>query len=227
MKFRVLFFIALCTLVFACKKDSKQNELNLIVKVNGLRQGKLIILKEDDNSFKKVDSMLVEGEAEVETMIKLDSPELFYLVVERNNSYSIDNLIPFFAEPKTISIETDLDSFSSKAIIKGSKNQDSYSEFKNIMKQFGSQELSLIQESILNKEKINTNNKAIQNIQLKKYLYTVNFAFTNRDLEIAPYIALTAFDLNNHKITDSLYNVLSTNARNCVYGKKLHELVKK
>ena len=128
--------------------------------------------------------MLVEGEAEVETMIKLDSPELFYLVVERNNSYSIDNLIPFFAEPKTISIETDLDSFSSKAIIKGSKNQDSYSEFKNIMKQFGSQELSLIQESILNKEKINTNNKAIQNIQLKKYLYTVNFAFTNRDLEV-------------------------------------------
>jgi len=52
----------------------------------------------------------------------------------------------FFAEPGTINIDTNLDSFISSAKITGSKNQELYEEYKKINSRFRDENQTLIEQ---------------------------------------------------------------------------------
>jgi hypothetical protein len=75
-------------------------------------------------------------------------------------------------------------------------------------------------------EKLDSLNKRFNSILKRRYLYTVNFALNNKNLEVSPYILLSeAYDANI-KYLDTVYNALDKPIKKSLYGKKLNELIK-
>ena len=67
--------------------------------------------------------------------------------------------------------------------------------------------------------------KQAEKQNLKKYIYTINFALNNADTEAAAYIALTELVNANVKYLDSINNSLTEKVQQSLYDKKLAEFV--
>ena len=67
--------------------------------------------------------------------------------------------------------------------------------------------------------------KQAEKQNLKKYIYTINFALNNSDSEAAAFITLTELVNANVKYLDSINNSLSKEVQQSFYGKKLAEFV--
>lgn len=215
--------LTLCLLLcFACRKDIETTNLSLSIQIDELQTGKLYLMKEDgESSFTKVDSVIVDGENKHQINTNIKSPEMMFLVLDRKASNSIDNIIPFFAEAGKISIKTNLEHFSGDAIVLGSKNQDALQKFNHMIKKFNYKQIDLLKETVTqNKDSIKLSAEE-NRLRTKKALYTINYAFSIKNLEVAPYIVLNNSNYFTPKIIDSLYNSLSENAQKSIYGKKL------
>jgi len=111
------------------------------------------------------------------------------------------------------------------------ENQKKLEEYNEVIKQFNNQRLDLIEANFeasksQNEEKLDSLNKRFNSILKRKYLYTVNFALNNKNLEVSPYVLLSeAFDANI-KYLDTVYNALEKPIRKSLYGKRLNELIK-
>jgi hypothetical protein len=157
---------------------------------------------------------------------------MLYLFLDRGVSNSMDNNVLFFAEPGTINIDTNLDSFIASAKITGSKNQDIYEEYKKINTRFRDQNLDMIEQKF---KAIKSNDvKALDSLNAsqesntkRKYLFATNFAINNRDYEVAPYIALSDIYDINVKYLDTIQKSMSPKVAKSLYGKKLTEYVAK
>ena len=133
MKKIFLAVIALITLIACDKKETVEGaNVHITGNVEGLSQGKLYLQKIEDTTLVIIDSIQINGDSKFESHIKLDSPEMLYLALDRGQTNSIDNSLPFFAEPGNITIETTLKHFFADAKVKGSKNHDLWIEFKKI-----------------------------------------------------------------------------------------------
>ena len=111
MKKTVLALVALST-ILACSEKESKNNLHLTGNVSGLKKGTLYIQRLKDTSLVTIDSIKIEGDSKFETNIAIESPEMFYLSLNRGVSNSLDNNLLFFAEPGEMNIETNLDQFS-------------------------------------------------------------------------------------------------------------------
>ena len=67
----------------------------------------------------------------------------------------------------------------------------------------------------------------LDQLLLKSYLYTANFAIINSDYEVAPYLAFTRISDANIILLDSIANTLSKKVKKSNYGKKFISLVEK
>jgi len=114
--------IALVTLLLlmSCNKEESTTNLHLTGTIKGLKKGTLYIQRIVEDKFVAIDSVLIDGNSTFETDIKLESPEMLYLFLDRGVTNSMDNNILFFAEPGKINIETNLDSYIASAKIIGS-----------------------------------------------------------------------------------------------------------
>jgi len=120
MKKIFLAIIAVITLIACDKKEGDANaNVYITGDVKGLSQGKLYLQKIQDSALVMLDSIIVNGDSKFESHIKLDSPEMLYLFLDRGQTNSIDNSLPFFAEPGNIKIETTLKHFFADAKISG------------------------------------------------------------------------------------------------------------
>jgi len=129
----VLTAIAIITLIACEKKEINTNaNVHITGNIEGLSQGKLYLQKVEDTTLIILDSILINGDSKFESHIQLESPEMLYLFLDRGQTNSIDNSLPFFAEPGNITIETTLKHFFADAKIKGSKNHDLWVEFNKI-----------------------------------------------------------------------------------------------
>ena len=57
---------------------------------------------------------------------------MLYFFLDRGQTNSLDNNLVVFAEPGELSLETNLETFYADAVVKGSKNNDLYLNFKKI-----------------------------------------------------------------------------------------------
>src|SRR3970282_2406325 len=201
MKKIILAFVSL-VLLASCNKNESKTNLHITGNIKGLKKGTLYIQRIVDTALVAIDTITIDGSSAFESDIDLKSPEMLYLYLDRGTSNSLDNNILFFAEPGTINIDTNLESYISAAKITGSKNQDLFEEYKKINSRFTDEKLTLIEQKF---NAIKSNNaKAIDSLSAKqdsnikrKYLYATNFAINNRDHEVAPYIALSEiYDIN-------------------------------
>ena len=231
MKKIVLAVIAVITLVACNKEGTADANVHITGDVKGLSQGKLYLQRIQDSTLVILDSMVINGDSKFESHIKLDSPEVLYLTLDRGQTNSVDNSLPFFAEPGDIKIETSLKAFFSEAKITGSKNQDLWMKFDSINKRFNDENLSLIEKRLKNEIKPNPTTadsieQAYQKLLKRKYRYTAHFAVTHADKEIAPYLALSEIANINMTYLDTIQKSMKPDVAKSKYGKMLTDFVK-
>ncbi len=229
MKKLVLAIISIIILISCDEKKPKDN-LELSVTIRGLKKGTLYIKKVKDTSLIILDTIKINGDSHFETNLKVSSPEMYYLVLDRGVTITKDNSLSFFAEPGKMNIESSLEFFSSEAKITGSKNQKLYDEYRKIATQFIDQNMDLIQTKLKAYESKNSLEiaeiESKQNAILKRrYLYTTNFAINNANFEVAPYVALAEISDINIKYLDTIKKCMSPKISKSLYGKKLIDLI--
>nr|WP_294925774.1 DUF4369 domain-containing protein [uncultured Flavobacterium sp.] len=230
MKKSIIAFIAIALLTVSCEKKESTDSLHLTGNIKGLKEGTLYIQKYNDTALVAVDSIKIDGNSAFESTIKLESPEMLYLFLDRGVTNSLDNNIMFFAEPGNINIDTNLDNFIYGAKVTGSKNHELYEDYQKVNSRFKDESLSLIEAKF--KALKRQDQKAIDSIMAKgdsnikrKYLYATNFAINNKDHEIAPYIALAEIYDINIKFLDTIQKSMTPKVAKSFYGKKLTKYV--
>lgn len=209
--------------LISCGKDP-----DLIVKghVKGLKKGTVYLEKEKDSSIIIVDSVSLNGVSEFELQSDLESPEAFYLRLDKNNSKENNTRIVFFADKGVTEINTSLKNFVTDAKITGSTQQKLYEDFLKVITRYNEKNLDLIKENFDAKKandsaKIEASTKAMNNLTKSRYLYVVNFAVNNKDSEVAPYLALTEVYDAQIKWLDTINNALTPKVKASKYGKAL------
>ncbi|WP_298346849.1 DUF4369 domain-containing protein [uncultured Algibacter sp.] len=224
MKKNLLLVIIL--IITACNK--KEADLTVKVNIEGLKKGTLFLKKIEDTTLVSVDSVTVNGVSQVELYSDLDSPEVFYLYLDKNSAEK--DRITFFADKGVTEINTVLKNFSFEAQIKGSKQQKVLEEYRKVISKINNRSLDLIKdqfEAQKNGDTVIFDSlvKQKNNTLKRKYLYTVNFALNNKDSEVAPYLALSEIYDARIDLLDTINNSLTPNVKNSKYGKQLERFI--
>lgn len=221
-----LAFILSLLIVSSCAKDNSNFTLKGSIK--DLKKGTVYLQRIDDTLLVSIDSLQINGESQFELHTNLDEPEVLYLKLDKNGEES--GIIPFFADQGITEINTTLKNFYMDAKIKGSKQQERLEEYNKMMDKFKDKNLDLIKNNLEARKSqdsslINSSFKEYNNLILRKYLYTINYAMNNKDSEIAPYLAVSEISDANVKYLDTINNALTPEVKSSKYGKILQELI--
>ena len=227
MKKTFIALLALCTFI-ACTKE--KTNLHLTGNVKGLTQGTLYIKKIQDSVLVSLDTIKIDGDSNFKADLYVETPELYYLFLDRGVTNSLDNSILFFAEPGKMNIQTELEGFLTKAKITGSENQKLFEEFKKMKSRFNDQNLALVEKGIRASMKNDTAtldsiNKEQDKLTIRTYRFTANYALTHGNYEIAPYLALSEIYDMNTKYLDTIQKTMSPKVAASKYGKLLTKFV--
>ena len=221
-----IFYLFLLFSIISCSK--KQSDLVVKANIKGLKKGIIYLKKIEDTTLVTVDSMVISGNSEIELYSEIESPEVFYLYLDKNSA--IKDRITFFADKGVTEITTSVKNFAGDAVIKGSAQQETFSDYQKMITRFNYQNLDLIKENLEAQKKgdsiqADSIQKMYENNIKRKYLFTVNFALNNRNSEVAPYLALS--EIYNAKITflDTINNSLSEKVKSSKYGKELQKFI--
>ncbi|QTD38221.1 DUF4369 domain-containing protein [Polaribacter batillariae] len=224
---KIIGFILVAILAIAC---SSKKDGNMIVEGNikGLKKGTLYLQKMQDTVLVSVDSITVFGDGNFRLTDNVASPEIYYLTFNGNVT---NKRILFFGNKGTITIKDNIELFGFNPEITGSKNQLILNDYMKINSKFQSQSLEFVKKEFdarkeNNKSLLEKLEKDYQNMIKRRYLYTTNFAVTNANFEVAPYIALTELYDANIKLLDTINNSLSEDVKNSTYGKRLDKYIK-
>lgn len=221
---KIFLLLSLSIILFSC---SKERETNMIVtgQIKGLKKGKLYLQKMKDTLLVTVDSIALIGTESYELKDFVDSPVLYYLTFDANNA---EKSILFFGEEGTITINDNVENFGVFPEINGSKNQVLLDKYKLMSQKFQEQNLELIKLDFEAK-KANDKNliEKVENdykrLLRRRVLYTANFAITNADSEVAPYLALTELYDATLPLLDTVNAALSDKIKASTYGKRYQE----
>ena len=233
LRLRIPLFSLLAVFVLACQPEQKKvtgNNMVVTGSIEGLRKGTLYLQKIEDTELVNIDSTLVNGTPNFEFKTPLETPEVFYLYLDKEDGDSLNDRILFFGEKGTIEINTLLKTFESSAEIIGSKNQELLQEHISFKRKFNDQNLELLKEfyqaqSEGKKEKVDSLEQKLDDLIRRRYLYTINFAAQHTDQNIAPYLALTEVFDANLSLLDSIAVKMTSEVRWSKYGKKFIEFL--
>ena len=219
--------------MIGCKSNSKPTGLTMHVsgRVEGLRKGTLFLQKVLDSTLVDIDSIVINGNPEFNFKTKIESPEIYYLYLNKDDGDTLNDRVMFFAEKGEITINTLLKTFESSAKVSGSENQELLQEYQKIARQFNAKNLDYIKAYINNAKSANDSRssdsiqKEMDNLLKRRYLYALNFAITHGDNVIAPYIALTEVSDANIKYLDTVASKLTEEVKSSKYGKLLIDLI--
>ena len=233
LRLRIPLLSLLAIFIIACQPEQKKvtgNNMVVTGSVEGLRKGTLYLQKIEDTKLVNIDSTLVNGTPNFEFKTPLETPEVFYLYLDKEDGDSLNDRILFFGEKGTIEINTLLKTFESSAEIIGSKNQELLQEHIAFKRKFNDQNLELLREfyqaqSEGKKEKADSLEQKLDNLIRRRYLYTINFAAQHTDQNIAPYLALTEVYDANLSLLDSIATKMTSEVRGSKYGKEFIEFL--
>lgn len=225
---RLLFSAFTALLLVACGKE--QANMTVSGTIKGLKKGTLYFQMAQDTTLVTLDSLVVDGNPDFNFSTYVESPQIFYLYLDKNDGNELNDQLEFFGEPGNIQIETSYDFFASEAKVSGSKSHEALDAYNKISRKFKEKNLMLIKQKLEaaqagNMEGVDSIQKAIdKNIQ-RSYLYTLNYVFTNKDSYVAPYLVLAEASGLGIKYLDSIQSVLSPEVANSVYGKALTDFI--
>lgn len=224
MKYRQhLFLYTLILLMsFSCSKPKANFTLTGTIK--GLKKGKVYLQKQNDSMLVKLDSVEIKGQDNFQLNTTLEEPQLLYLSWSKND---LDQqYIPFFAAEGETIINTTMTNFNYDAEIIGSPQQALFDQYNKTIAEFKNQNLELIKSGFM-AQKSNDSKAAdsiaarTENLLKRQYAYAINFALTNKDSEIAPFLAVYEIPDANTKYLDTIYKALTPTIKNSMYGKIL------
>ncbi|MHC5201273.1 DUF4369 domain-containing protein [Myroides sp. LJL119] len=229
---KIFYTLLLTTGIFFTSCDKKDTNANVTLKgtIKGFKQGKLYLVQVKDTTLVAVDSLIVDGNSDFLFRTNLDSPEVFYLALDRGHTNSPDNQIPIFLEPGEIQLNTTLKKFFADAKISGSNTQEVYENYLKTRTAINERQNDLIVD-IFEAEKSNNISKrdslvrVSERLIVRKYLNAVNFALNHKNSEVAPYIALSDLYDANTKFLDTIYNALDQKVAKSKYGIQLAEFI--
>tara|TARA_R110001583_G_scaffold34847_1_gene116567 strand:+ start:12760 stop:13458 length:699 start_codon:yes stop_codon:yes gene_type:complete len=222
---KIISCIVLLSLLISCGK-SKNGSLIVHGTIDGLKKGTIYLQKFKDTVLVSVDSVQLNGQNNFTLVDDIDSPEIYYVVLDKKENQKIS----FFGEKGEITITSKLSKFATSAKISGSKNQVLLEEHNAMAQKFNGKQLDFIKEkfeartskdaSLLSKIE-----KQEQSLIKRKYYYSTNFAVNNGEFEVAPYIALTELYYANIKLLDTVNSSLSKKVKASKYGLELESFI--
>ena len=221
---KIITLLLVSILIAAC---SSKKEGNMIVQgqIKGLKKGSLYLQKMKDSLLISVDSVNLLGNDQFRLTDNVTSSVLYYLTFDGNTT---DKRILFFGEKGTITINDKVDRFGINPEIYGSKNQEILDQYNTIKKKFQNKRLEFIKEDFDAKK--SNDPKLIAKLEndykkliKREVLFTTNFAISNADSEVAPYLGLTEMYDASLKMLDTISNSLSDKVKNSDYGKRFQE----
>lgn len=221
-----IFLSALFLLLISCGSGDTENTMTVTGNVKGLKKGTLYLQHIHDSTLVTIDSLQVEGNGNFSFKTELESPEIFYLYLNKEDANDVNDRITFFGEPGLITINTSWNTFDLNAKIEGSQTQKKLEEYQKIMSKFNMKNLEIVrnannQEMALDSVQIDSMQQLSDKNLQRGYAFALNFALSNKNSFIAPYIALTDVSDANIIYLDSIYNSLSPEVVDSKYGKKL------
>src|SRR5690606_6961854 len=119
--------LALLVTIVSCAKETTPD---LIVKgtIKGLKKGTIYLKKEQDTAIVTVDSVIINGIPDFELHSNIESPEIFYLYLDKNSRD--EDRIMFFADKGVTEINTTMKRFVYDAKINGSEQQKVWEKYK-------------------------------------------------------------------------------------------------
>ncbi|CAI8215245.1 MAG: DUF4369 domain-containing protein [Flavobacteriaceae bacterium] len=224
--------IALLSLVLLanCTSEPSKNTMMVSGNIKGLKKGTLYLQHIPDSTLVALDSVVLEGSGDFSFEVSLESPEVFYLYLDKKDFNDLNDRITFFGEPGSINIQTKWNSFDIDPEITGSKSQEKLIEYRGMMSKFNIEEMRIMEaafkaSSEQNSQALDSLQKASDRNTLRSYLFALNYAMNNADSYVAPYVAVTDVSDANPKFLDSIYNKLSPEVAASKYGKLLEALV--
>ena len=224
--------IALLSLVLLanCTSEPSKNTMMVSGNIKGLKKGTLYLQHIPDSTLVALDSVVLEGSGDFSFDVSLESPEVFYLYLDKKDFNDLNDRITFFGEPGSINIQTKWNSFDIDPEITGSKGQEKLIEYRGMMSKFNIEEMRIMEaafkaSSEQNSQALDSLQKASDRNTLRSYLFALNYAMNNADSYVAPYVAVTDVSDANPKFLDSIYNKLSPEVAASKYGKLLEALV--
>lgn len=224
---RIFQFLFLTTLV-GCNTAPKHNA-TVSSTVKGLQKGTAYLQKFKDTTYITVDSLSIKGTEFFILGCELLEPEVLYLSL--SNEPTAER-IEFFASEGNTTINTSLKRFVYDAKIEGNIQQKLLNDYRANLTRFKNKQLELIQASLNaqrtsnNQDVISTKNEMEVNLK-RQYLYSINYAVSNNDNEVAPYIALSDVYDANPKYLDTIYNSLTPRIAASKYGVILKDYIEK
>ncbi len=225
-----IFFFSFITLfLISCSEDTT-NTMFVTGKVKGLKKGTLYLQQVPDSTLVTIDSLEINGDGEFSFKTKLESPDIFYLYLDKKDNNDINDRITFFGEAGNITINTSWNTFDTNVKIEGSATQKKLEEYRKNMSKFNKRSIEIMQGATNREVPIDSlqwdsiqklTNKNMQ----RSYLYALNFALNNKDSYVAPYIALTEVSDANIKYLDSINNSLTPEVASSKYGKALNNFL--
>ena len=218
-----LVVLALVLTATFCSSPVKKNMM-VNGKIDGLRKGVLYLQKMEDTLLVSVDSVEIKGDDSFTLGDDIQSPEFYFLSLDKDDGDSLTDKILFFGEAGEIKINTLLRTFGSSAKIEGSQNQILWDEYTAIMRKFNQKNLENYEaymdadQDKTAEERAAVLQKANDNLLKRKYLFALNFAMNNADKEVAAYIGAYEVGGAIPLFLDSLYNKLSPAVKSSKYG---------
>ena len=218
----LLFFLSLLT---SCSSPSKK-AMHVTGTIDGLRKGTLYLQKVEDSNLVSIDSFKIKKDKPYSLGDDIDSAEIYYLYLDKEDGDSLNDRIQFFGEKGEITINTLLKTFDSSAQISGSENQVLLEEYQSMLKRFNDKSLDLVkayleEDSLSLEEREAKFSKKSKNLLRRRYLFALNYANNHADKEVAAYIGVYEVNDANPKFLDSLYSKMSENVKSSTYGVEL------
>lgn len=225
---KALYAFALLLLISACGDGITENTMTVSGTVKGLKKGVLYLQHVPDSTLIIIDSLEVNGDGSFSFQTEIESPEIFYLYLNKKDNNDLNDRITFFGEPGTININTSWDTFDTNATISGSETHEKLKEYKKYMSDLNMKNLQLLQKSIavdaqLDSLQIDSLQRQSDRNTQRGYVFTINYAINNKDSYIAPYLAISEIANANPKYLDSIANSLTPEVADSKYGRLLKE----
>lgn len=228
---RLLFVLSLGMLVLSCEK-STENTMTVSGNVKGLKKGTLYLQQFKDSTLMVLDSLEIEGDGTFTFSEELESPDIFYLYLKKQDNNDLNDRITFFGEPGQITINTTWKTFDMDPEISGSKSHEKYVEFSEMISKFNIRDIALAQQATLPEfQEDSTALDSLQNLAdinlVRRYRYALNFGLNNGDSYATPYIMMSEASDANPKYLDSVYNALTPEVASSKYGMAFQDFLSK
>lgn len=223
---KVLYALVLLVLIASCGDGTTENTMTVSGVVKGLKKGTLYLQYLPDSTLITIDSLEVSGDGTFSFQTEVESPEIFYLYLDKKDNNDINDRITFFGEPGDISIRTSWNTFDVNAKISGSKSNTKLEEYRKNMTAINKRSLAILQqgynsETPLDSLQLDSLQRQSDRNTQRGYLVAINFAINNNDSYVAPYIAVSEIANANVKYLDSIQNSLTPEVADSKYGRRL------